>query len=130
MRKFRKKLRRSFDALDDNIKDIFLDIAFFFIGMDRGYVITILNGCGFFAKIGIIGLISRCLLRISANNGLMMHDQLRDIGREIIREKYPKEPEKRSRLWFHKGVYYVLEKNKEMEAVEGVILIPPMLKKI
>ncbi|CAL5416808.1 unnamed protein product [Camellia sinensis] len=128
--KIQEKLRISFDALDDNIKDMFLDIAFFFFGMDRGYVITILNGCGFFAEIGISVLMSRCLLKISKNNKLMMHDLLRDMGREIIREKYPKEPEKRSRLWFHEDVCYVLEKNKGTEAVEGVILTLPMLKKI
>ncbi|CAL5417674.1 unnamed protein product [Camellia sinensis] len=117
-----KKLRISFDALDDDkIKDIFFDIAFFFIGMDKDYAITILNGCGFFAEIGISVLISRCLLRISVNNKLMMHDLVRDMGREIIRERHPKEPEKRSRLWFHED---------GMEAVEGVILILPMLKKI
>ncbi|CAL5409221.1 unnamed protein product [Camellia sinensis] len=114
-----KKLRISFDALgDDKIKDIFLDIAFFFIGMDKDYAITILNGCGFFAKIGISVLIDRCLLRISQNNKLMMHDLLRDMGREIICEKYPKEPKKCSRLWFHEDVCYVLEKNKGTEAVE------------
>ncbi|XP_028114128.1 TMV resistance protein N-like [Camellia sinensis] len=128
--KIQEKLRISFDALDDNIKDIFLDIACFFIEMDREYVITILNGCGFFAEIGISVLISRCLLRISENNKLMMHDLVRDMGREIIREKYPKEPEKRSRLWLHEDVCYVLQKNKGTEAVEGVILILPMLKKI
>ncbi|CAL5409223.1 unnamed protein product [Camellia sinensis] len=111
-----KRLRISFDALDDDkIKDIFLDIAFFFIGMDKDYAITILNGCGFFAEIGISVLISRCLLRNSENNQLMMHD----LVREIIREKYAKEPEKRSRLWFHEDVCYVLEKNKGTEAVEG-----------
>ncbi|CAL5413881.1 unnamed protein product [Camellia sinensis] len=128
--KIQEKLRISFDALDDNIKDIFLDIACFFIEMDRDYVITILNGCGFFAEIGISVLISRCLLRISENNKLMMHDLVRDMGREIIRQKYPKEPEKRSRLWLHEDVCYVLQRNKGTEAVEGVILILPMLKKI
>ncbi|KAF5951975.1 hypothetical protein HYC85_009919 [Camellia sinensis] len=125
-----EKLRMSFDALDDEMKDIFLDIAFFFIGMDKDYAITILNACGFFAEIGISALISRCLLRISKSNKLMMHDLLRDMGREVIRETYPKEPEKRSRLWFHEDVCYVLEKNKGTEAIEGVTLTLPVLKKI
>ncbi|KAL7175639.1 hypothetical protein ACSBR2_029270 [Camellia fascicularis] len=97
------------------MKDIFLDIACFFIGMDRDYVITILDGCGFFAEIGISVLISRCLLRINEENKLTMHDLLWDIG---------------SRLWFHEDVCYILEKNKGTEAVKDVILTLPMLKKI
>jgi hypothetical protein len=45
-----KKFRISFDALSDNIeKDIFLDISCFFIGMDKNYVIQILDACVFFA---------------------------------------------------------------------------------
>ncbi|KAL7177173.1 hypothetical protein ACSBR2_030499 [Camellia fascicularis] len=60
----------------------------------------------------------------------MMHDLLWDIGREIIREEFPKELGKCSRLWFHEDVCYVLEKNKGTEAVEGVILTLHMLKKI
>ncbi|KAL7179506.1 hypothetical protein ACSBR1_042827 [Camellia fascicularis] len=126
-----KKLRISFDSLDNGkMKDIFLDIACFFIGSDKDYVITILNSCGFFAQNGISVLVSRCLLRISERNELLMHDLLRDMGREIIREKYSKGPEKRNRLWFHEDVCYVLEKNKGTKAVEGVILTLPMLKKI
>ncbi|CAL5416430.1 unnamed protein product [Camellia sinensis] len=126
-----KKLRISFDSLDDDkMKGIFLDIACFFIGTNKDYVITILNGCGFCAEIEISVLISRCLLRINEENELTMHDLLRDMGREIIREEFPKEIGKRSRLWFHEDVCYVLEKNKGTEAVEGVILTLPMLKKI
>jgi hypothetical protein len=37
-----------------------------------------------------------------------MHDLLRDMGREIVREKSPKDPEERSRLWFNKDVLDVL----------------------
>ncbi|CAL5347747.1 unnamed protein product [Camellia sinensis] len=96
----------------------------------KNYVITILNSYGFFAQNGISVLVSRCLLRISERNELLMHDLLRDIGREIIREKYPKEPEKRSRLWFHEDVCYVLTKKKGTKAIDSVILTLPMLKKI
>ncbi|XP_024637724.1 disease resistance protein RUN1 [Medicago truncatula] len=48
------KLKVSFNGLKDvTEKQIFLDIACFFIGKDRNDVIQILNGCGFFADIGI-----------------------------------------------------------------------------
>ena len=56
--KIQKILRISFDSLDDDtVKNIFLDIACFFIGMDKEYVSKILNGCGFFPDIGISILI-------------------------------------------------------------------------
>ncbi|CAL5413883.1 unnamed protein product [Camellia sinensis] len=131
IQKKKKTLRISFGSLDDDkMKGIFLDIACFFIGTDKDYVITILHGCGFCAEIEISVLISRCLLRINKENELTMHDLLRDMGREIIHEKFPKEIRKRNRLWFHEDVCYVLEKNEGTKAVEGVILTLPMLKKI
>ena len=37
-----------------------------------------------------------------------MHDLLRDMGREIIHAKSSKEPEERSKLWFHEDVLDVL----------------------
>ena len=71
------------------MKDIFLDISCFFIGMDKNYVVQILDGCGFFAVIGIGVLIQWCLLTVSERNRIMMHDLLRDMGREIVQENHP-----------------------------------------
>ncbi|XP_059668401.1 disease resistance protein RUN1-like isoform X1 [Cornus florida] len=118
-----KKLKLSFDALeDDEQRDIFLDIACFFIGMDEGDVKRILDGCGFSSKIAIRILADRCLVTINEDNKLRMHDLLRDMGREIIREKSPKELGKRSRLWRHEDVLDVLTKHTGTEVVEGLIL--------
>ncbi|MCH94802.1 TMV resistance protein N-like [Trifolium medium] len=104
-----KKLKISYDGLnDDTTKDIFLHIACFFIGMDRRDVIPILNGCELFAEIGISVLVDRSLVTIDDRNRLGMHDLLRDMGREIIRDKSPKEPGERSRLWYNKDVLDVL----------------------
>jgi hypothetical protein len=104
-----KKLKISYDGLnDDTLKEIFLDIACFFIGMDRNDVIHILNGCELFAEIGVNVLVERSLVTIDDRNKVRMHDLLRDMGREIIRKKSPKEPEERSRLWFDKDVLDVL----------------------
>lgn len=108
-----KKLKISYDVLnDDTERDIFLDIAFFFIGMDRNDVMDILNGCGLFAEIGISVLVERSLVTIDDKNKLGMHDLLRDMGREIIRQKSPKKLEKRSRLWFHEDVHDVFVRIK------------------
>ncbi|XP_059451126.1 disease resistance protein RUN1-like [Corylus avellana] len=117
------KLRISFDALSDSTqKDIFLDISCFFIGMHKDYVTQILNACGLFANIGISVLIQRCLLSVSVRNKLIMHDLLRDMGREIVREEYPKMPGKRSRLWLHEDAFNILANHEGTEAVEGLTL--------
>jgi len=104
-----EKLRISYDALnDDTEKEIFLDVACFFIGKDRYDVTLILDGCGLFAEIGISILVERSLVTVDDKNKLGMHDLLRDMGREIIRGKSPEDLEERCRLWFHEDVLHVL----------------------
>ncbi|CAL5186047.1 unnamed protein product [Lathyrus oleraceus] len=121
-----KKLKISYDGLsDDTEKEIFLDIACFFIGMDRNDVMLILNGCGLFAEIGISILIERSLVTVDDKNKLGMHDLLRDMGREIIREKSPEEPEMRCRLWFHDDVHDVLSDQSGTKAIKGLALKLP-----
>jgi hypothetical protein len=111
-KEIQKILRISFDSLDDyELKDIFLDIACFFIGTNKEYVNKFLDGCGFSPDIGISILIERSLLEVNEKNELMMHDLIRDMGREIVREMAPKDPGKRSRLWRHDDVLNVLNKH-------------------
>ncbi|KAM7490976.1 hypothetical protein LguiA_033897 [Lonicera macranthoides] len=98
-----EKLRISYDGLDDDVvKDIFLDIACFFIGMDKDCAINILSGCEFFPDIGIPVLINRSLLTIDEKGKLMMHNLIRDMGREIVQQESRKKLGKRSRLWDNK----------------------------
>jgi hypothetical protein len=111
-------LRISLKSLDDGTMDIFLDIACFFVGMDKEYVIKILDGCGFFPVIGFNILAQRSLVTIDHENKLRMHDLIRDMGREIIREKSPNLPGKRSRLWFHEDVLNVLRNH----TVKGIFI--------
>ncbi|XP_035546897.1 disease resistance protein RUN1-like isoform X1 [Juglans regia] len=115
-------LKISFDGLDDFEKDIFLDIACFFKGDKREYVTKILDSCGFFAYAGIKNLNDKCLITIDEHDRLMMHDLLEDMGKEIVRQESPKEPGKRSRLWFYEDVLEVLEKNKGTEQIEGILI--------
>ncbi|KAI9081633.1 hypothetical protein K1719_036369 [Acacia pycnantha] len=90
------KLKISYDGLDDYTeKEIFLDICCFFINKDRNYVTQILDGC-----------------RLHAN----------EMGKEIVRESSPKDPEKRSRLWFHEDVLEVLTEHTGTNAIEGISL--------
>ncbi|XP_024641889.2 disease resistance protein RPV1 isoform X1 [Medicago truncatula] len=124
--KVQKKLKISYDGLDDDYqKSIFLDVACFFIGMDRNDVIHILNGCGFFAEDGISVLVERSLVTVDNKNKLGMHNLLRDMGREIICNKPRMEPEERSRLWFLEDVDDVLAGQTGTKAVEGLTLKLP-----
>ncbi|KAL6293918.1 hypothetical protein ACE6H2_002060 [Prunus campanulata] len=124
-----KILRISFYGLPSHTdRDSFLDISCFFIGMDQDYVTQILDGCGFSATLGIPILIERCLVNVSEENELMMHDLLREMGREIVREKSGRDyPEKFSRLWNREDVTDVLRDESEStfpgtEAIEGLAL--------
>lgn len=107
-----EKLRISFDGLnDDNERDIFLDISCYFSGMDKNNANQILDGCDFSVEIGMSVLLQRCLVTVRETNKLMMHDLIRDMGREIVREKFPKEHGKRTRLWHDKDAADVLTKH-------------------
>ncbi|KAJ9687191.1 hypothetical protein PVL29_015872 [Vitis rotundifolia] len=79
-------LRISFDGLDDNQKDIFLDIACFFKGQDKDYITKILKSCDFFPEIEIRILIEKSLITISYNK-VCMHDLIQEMGWEIVRQE-------------------------------------------
>ncbi|XP_050117507.1 disease resistance protein RUN1-like [Malus sylvestris] len=120
-----KPLRESFEMLHPTQKAIFLDISCFFIGHDKDYVAKILDGCNFFATIGISDLRERCLITVE-DNKLNMHDLLREMAKSIISEKSPCHPGKWSRLWNREEVIKVLRDKSGTEEVEGLALgIPP-----
>ncbi|KAK8698597.1 hypothetical protein V6N13_114709 [Hibiscus sabdariffa] len=53
------RLRISFDGLEETEKNIFLDIACFFNGVEKDFVMKVLDGCEFFPDIGIDVLIKK-----------------------------------------------------------------------
>ncbi|XP_028955994.2 TMV resistance protein N-like [Malus domestica] len=115
-------LRKSFDGLDDSEKDIFLDIACFFKGMEKDYVTKILDSCGFYPHSGLGVLVNRTLITISDYDTLEMHDLLQEMGWEIVRQESNKEYGRRSRLWIYEDVHRALTQNTATEAVEGITL--------
>ncbi|CAL5340726.1 unnamed protein product [Camellia sinensis] len=124
------KLKISYDSLqDDHDKDLFLHVACFFVGMDEGWVVTILDGCDFYTMVGIQNLIDRSLLTIDESKKLVMHQLVQEMGREIVRQESPKEPGKRSRLWNHKDSFNVLRENTGTRKIEGLTLDMNLLQK-
>ncbi|XP_059306551.1 disease resistance protein RUN1-like [Lycium ferocissimum] len=120
--------QNKFDSLDENSKEIFLDIACFFIGVQEDYASLVLTAVVALFGLGK-GIFGRCLLKIERNY-LWMHDLVRDMAKEIVRQESLKEPHMRSRLWFHEDVRYVLEKNKGSDQIEGISVIHPKVKDI
>ncbi|XP_028763102.1 TMV resistance protein N-like [Neltuma alba] len=91
------KLRLSFDYLNAEEKEIFLNIVLFHIGRDMDDVIQKLNAHGSNAHIRIRVLEDRGLVTID-NNKFRMHNLLQVMGRQIVRETSQSELE--GRLWF------------------------------
>ncbi|XP_050110139.1 disease resistance protein RUN1-like [Malus sylvestris] len=115
-----KRLKISYDGLtDDDVKSMFLDISCFFIGMNKDYVMKILDqhDCNTIRE-----LHDQCLVTVDTEGNLMMHGLIRDTGREIVREKSPDILGKRCRLWDHEDVKRVLRTKTGREEVQGLSL--------
>ncbi|XP_058190545.1 disease resistance protein RUN1-like isoform X6 [Rhododendron vialii] len=116
-----EKLEISYDSLKDkHDKDLFLDIACFFVGKKKNKTIKILEGCDCFPLAGIHNLVDRNLLTIE-NETLQMHQLLQDMGKQIVcRES--KHPEKRSRIWRPRETFNILLEKSGTEKIEGLVL--------
>ncbi|RVW48889.1 TMV resistance protein N [Vitis vinifera] len=117
-------LRISYEGLSNTQKNIFLDIACFFKGEYKDFVIKILDGCGFFAESGIGVLNDRCLVTI-LDRKLWMHDLIQQLGWEIVREQGYTNIGRRSRLWNFVDVQHMLIKKTGTNAIEGIFLDLP-----
>ncbi|XP_049344298.1 disease resistance protein RUN1-like [Solanum verrucosum] len=122
-----KILRISFDGLDVNTQSVFLDIACAFHGWYENEVTITLNACGFYSESAISTLVQRNLLQRDWRY-LVMHDLVRDMGREIVRMESPRDPGKRSRLFNPQEVIDVLQGNKGSKNVEILVIERQALK--
>ncbi|PHT60945.1 hypothetical protein T459_35205 [Capsicum annuum] len=105
-----KKLKVSYDSLqDDHDQNLFLDVACFFVAKNINIVATVLEGCGYYVIVGIQNLIDRFLLTIDQNEKVVMHQSVRDMGRDIVRQESTRDPGKRTRLWHYKDCITVLD---------------------
>ena len=86
-----KKLRISYEALDDDQQQIFLEIAFFFIGVDKRLPFYMWDDCKFYLRNAVDVLCLRSLVKIGDDN-ILRHDQLKDISQQIVREENFREP--------------------------------------
>ncbi|XP_054819838.1 TMV resistance protein N-like isoform X2 [Prosopis cineraria] len=119
-----KILEVSFDGLDDKEKTIFLDVACFFNGMAKDYVIQILETFDedLHPKFGIKVLTEKSLLVINHEGHLWVHDILQDMGKYIVLQESPNDASKRSRTLSLKDANDILKRNKGTRAIRGIAL--------
>ncbi|GKF14305.1 Toll/interleukin-1 receptor domain-containing protein, partial [Tanacetum coccineum] len=96
------------DALDDDYKEIFLDVACLLKGWLKDDAIRALESGGFHARNGLRVLEQRSLINILEDGKLWMHDHIQEMGMNIVRRVNPKKPETHSRLWIKKELVDIL----------------------
>ncbi|CAI9270837.1 unnamed protein product [Lactuca saligna] len=102
-----KKLELSYMDLEDDYKEIFLDVACILKGSPKDTAIRMLESCGFHARNGLRVLEQKSL--ITNHNGyLSMHDHIEEMGKNIIRRSHPDKPHKHSRLWIDNEIEHIL----------------------
>ncbi|KAF3945972.1 hypothetical protein CMV_027707 [Castanea mollissima] len=120
-------LKVSYDSLEEIEQDIFLDIACFFKGWTKDYVVDILNACDLYPNYGIPKLVNKCLITVDQNGILLMHDLIQQMGREVVRRESPHILGKRNRLWHHQDALEVLIGNKGTGKIRDIMLHSPEL---
>ncbi|XP_030466180.2 disease resistance protein L6-like [Syzygium oleosum] len=119
--KVQKTLMISYDALNDHRREIFLDVACLFTNEDICNANYTWEACEFHPEIE--DLVRMSLIKIKDNNKFWMHNQLRDLGREIVHKESPKNLGKRSRLWTSEAVLDLVKTKERKEDVEALDLL-------
>ncbi|XP_030440023.2 disease resistance protein RPV1-like [Syzygium oleosum] len=113
-------LKKSYTKLDENERQIFLDIACFFIGKDKRIPYYMWDDCKYSASKSILALLARSLVEIGEDKELCMHEILKHFGREIVKSENRDEPCKRSRLCDHEEALHVLKRRKGTKKVKAL----------
>ncbi|GAU38389.1 hypothetical protein TSUD_147570 [Trifolium subterraneum] len=119
--KIQNVLKLSYDDLDSDQQNIFLDIACFFKEESRDRVTNLLKACGFHP--GIRDPVEKSLITISNKGTIEMHDLIQEMCWNIVHQESPKGPGSRSRLWDPNEVYAVLKYNKDLAMLQRQLLI-------
>ncbi|KAL8268496.1 hypothetical protein R6Q59_002294 [Mikania micrantha] len=123
------KLEISYDSLEDDYKEIFLDVACFFRYREKDDAIGMLESCGYHARNGLKVLQHKSLIKIDEKNLIQMHDHIEEMGKNIVRREHQDEPHKHSRLWVHEEIKHVLANNLgsdatrciQIEKIDGIV---------
>jgi hypothetical protein len=112
-----EKLMISYNGLSPEARMMFLDIACFMIGQREHIAMQIFEACKSDYKRPIASFNSlkdKCLVKLDEDRRIVMHDLLRDMGRQVVMDQsHHMEKGTPSHLWNPKMVQQVLQ-NKEV----------------
>ncbi|KAJ9563013.1 LOW QUALITY PROTEIN: hypothetical protein OSB04_008173 [Centaurea solstitialis] len=120
-----QKLELSYMGLDDDCKEIFLDVACILKGWKEDEAIRSLESCGFHAIHGLSVLEKKSLITISKYGHLGMHDHIEEMGRYIVRRSNLDEPRRHTRLWIEDEVKDILINDLGTEATTCISVFTP-----
>ncbi|KAL3739329.1 hypothetical protein ACJRO7_020701 [Eucalyptus globulus] len=122
----KKKLMISYEALDPNQQQIYLDIACFFINQEKTTVIKYWDAVfGYPTEIEVNILTRMSLIKIIDYDELWMHDQLRDLGRDIVHRESCNIRLRGSRLWLPKDAFHLVQRKKGTKNIVALNLGTP-----
>ncbi|GLJ10473.1 hypothetical protein SUGI_0128900 [Cryptomeria japonica] len=110
----KQTLKVSYDALDEEEKEIFMDIACFFIGEKSTLAIEVWDGCGWNGLHSWETLVNKCLVDLDKENCIRMHDHLRDLGRDLAKRHSP------SRIWLAEQIFNTRKQAREIMPICGI----------
>ncbi|KAH0868526.1 hypothetical protein HID58_075548 [Brassica napus] len=85
-------------------------------------VVDVLKGCGLNAEAALRVLRQKSLFKFLSDNTLWMHDQIRDMGTQMVLEESGEGPGMRSRLWDRGEIMTLLNNMKETTSIRGIVL--------
>ncbi|KAH7404118.1 hypothetical protein KP509_15G011900 [Ceratopteris richardii] len=117
-------LKKSWDGLESAQRDSFLDISCFFVGSTDVICRAYLEGVYGVGWAHLDVLHSRCLLTFEKEGGkcdtkqrsVGMHNHLRDMGRQIVREK------EKNRAWDEETAKKFLKSESTRSALRGLLI--------
>ncbi|XP_059072503.1 TMV resistance protein N isoform X2 [Cryptomeria japonica] len=77
------RLSVSYNSLDEEEKEMFMDVASFFLGQHRDSAIEVWDELGWSGLQGWEKLVNKCLVNVDEHDSITMHDHLRDLGRDL-----------------------------------------------
>ncbi|CAF1858830.1 unnamed protein product [Brassica oleracea] len=121
-RQIDKTLKDSYDRLKEEDKAIFRHIACLFNHKACDYVKRLLEDSKLDVDVGLVTLAERCLIQISQDKIIRMHDLLQEMGRELVRQPCILEPGEREFLLDSKEICDVLVDGAGTNSVLGIFL--------